>query len=83
VDRTSEKSSEVQISSASWFAALVCWEDGSRKVSGLFDKWIGRKRNVDGGVLADRFLNENDLSFTAWVVFAKGAVMEETLAVNV
>ena len=38
---------------------------------------------MDGGVLADRFLNENDLSFTAWVVFAKGAVMEETLAVNV
>jgi hypothetical protein len=38
---------------------------------------------VDGGVLADRFLNEKDFGLTALIFFAKGTVMEETLAVNV
>ena len=32
------KVSEVQISSASWFANLVSHEDGGREASGLFDK---------------------------------------------
>jgi len=40
--------------------------------SGLFDKWIGRKRNVDGGVPAGRFRERETF---------RGAAMEETSAV--
>jgi len=48
---------------------------GSAMVPGLFEKWIGRKRNVDGGVLAGRLLaGSNSLRMAA---------LEETSAVHV